>query len=207
MPSQKQIQIYDYLRAYIDRMGRPPTFDEIRIAKGLSTKSLVVYHLKALAAAGLIELTPNVARGIRVRHTAPQHITFSLPMRGYIRAGNTVASVELVDVDDVSEALELTRDLVPQVDGLYGLRVRGDSMRDALINDGDIVILQHQTVAKNGDMVAVRRTDRDEFTLKRFYRERGQVRLRPANPAYADIILPLGVVEVQGRVVAVIRQF
>jgi repressor LexA len=201
MPSQKQIEIYDYLRAYTDRMGRPPTLDEIRQAKGLSTKSLVVYHLKALASAGLIEHTPNVSRGIRVLAPEPKNVTFTLPIKGWIRAGLPVLT------DEVDDAIELTRDLVPQMEGLYGLRVRGDSMRDALINDGDIVVLQHQTVARNGDMVAVRLTDRDEFTLKRFYREARQVRLRPANPQYPDILARPAHVEVQGRVVAVIRQF
>src|SRR3990172_734353 len=201
MPSAKQLGIYDYIRAYADRTGRPPTLDEIRQAKGLSTKSLVVYHLKALAAAGLIEHTPNVSRGIRVLDPEPQNVTFSLPIKGWIRAGAPVLT------DSVEEAIELTRDLVPQLEGLYGLRVRGDSMRDALVNDGDIVVLQHQTVAKNGDMVAVRLTDRDEFTLKRFYREPGQVRLRPANPEFKDIVVRPSAVEVQGRVGAVIRQF
>ncbi len=202
MLSQKQVEIYDYIRAYTNRTGRPPTLDEIRQARGLSTKSLVVYHLRALTSAGLIEHTPNVSRGIRVlEQEAPEGVTFSIPIKGWIRAGQPVLTGE------VEEALELTRSLVPQVDGLYGLRVRGDSMRDALINDGDIIVLQHQTTAKNGDMVAVRLTDRDEFTLKRFYREPGQVRLRPANPQYADILVRPSAVEVQGRVVAVIRQF
>ena len=201
MPSQKQLEIYDHIRAYTNRTGRPPTLDEIRQARGLSTKSLVVYHLKALTAAGLIEHTPNVSRGIRVLEAELESITFTLPIEGYIRAGQAVLS------DAITDAIELTRDLVPQVEGLYGLRVRGDSMRDALVNDGDIVVLQHQSVARNGDMVAVRLTDRDEFTLKRFYREPGQVRLRPANPQYRDIIVHPSIVQVQGRVVAVIRQF
>jgi len=205
MPSQKQVEIYDYIRAHSNRTGRPPTLDEIRQARGLSTKSLVVYHLKALASAGLIEHTPNVSRGIRVLEAEPKSLTFSLPIKGYIRAGATVLSDELED--EVDDAIELTRDMVQQVEGLYGLRVRGDSMRDALVNDGDIVVLQHQTVAKNGDMVAVRRKDRNEFTLKRFYREPGQVRLRAANPTFEDIVLHPSLVEVQGRVVAVIRQF
>ena len=113
MPSQKQLEIYDYIKAYLARMGRPPTLDEIRQAKGLSTKSLVVYHLKALAAARLIEHTPNVSRGIRVLEPeAPQRLTFSLPIKGWIRAGGPVLTGE------VEDAVELTRDLVQQVEGL-----------------------------------------------------------------------------------------
>ena len=200
MPSETQMGIYQFIRAHTARAGRPPTMEEIRRAKGLSTKSLVVYHLKALVAAGLIEHTPNVSRGLRVVETRPV-TTFRLPIKGWIRAGVPVLT------DEVEEAVALTRDIVPQVEGLYGLRVRGDSMRDALVNDGDIVVLQHQTQARNGEMVAVRLTDRNEFTLKHFYRESGRVRLRAANPTYADIVVRPAAVEVQGRVVAVIRQF
>ena len=200
MPSEKQIEIFDFIRAHTARTGRPPTMEEIRCAKGLSSKSLVVHHLKALVAAGLIEHTPNVSRGLRVVESA-LGATFRLPIKGWIRAGVPVLT------DEVEEAVELTHDIVPQMAGLYGLRVRGDSMRDALVNDGDIVVLQHQTQARNGDMVAVRLTDRNEFTLKHFYREAGRVRLRAANPSYADIVVRPSAVEVQGRVVAVIRQF
>jgi len=200
MPSEKQMEIFDFIRAHTARTGRPPTMEEIRCAKRLSSKSLVVHHLKALVAAGLIEHTPNVSRGLRVVETA-LGATFRLPIKGWIRAGVPVLT------DEVEEAVELTRDIVPQINGLYGLRVRGDSMRDALVNDGDIVVLQHQTQARNGDMVAVRLTDRNEFTLKHFYREAGRVRLRAANPSYADIVVRPSAVEVQGRVVAVIRQF
>jgi repressor LexA len=200
MPSEKQLEIYEFVRGHSARTGRPPTLEEIRRAQGLSTKSLVAYHLKALESAGLIERTPQVSRGIRPIEPAPS-ATFRLPIKGWIRAGLPVLT------DQVEEAIELARDFAPQLDGLYGLRVRGDSMRDALVNDGDIVVLQHQTMARNGDMVAVRLTDRNEFTLKRFYREPGQVRLRAANPSYPDILARPSSVEVQGRVVAVIRQF
>jgi repressor LexA len=200
MTSKKQLEIYDFVRTHTARTGRPPTLEEIRRGRGISTKSLVSYHLKALASAGLIERTPQVSRGLRPVERVPRS-TFRLPIKGWIRAGLPVLT------DEVEEAIELTRDLVPQMEGLYGLRVRGDSMRDALVNDGDIVVLQHQTVARNGDMVAVRLIDRNEFTLKRFYREPGQVRLRAANPTYPDLLLRSSGVEVQGRVVAVIRQF
>jgi repressor LexA len=91
-------------------------------------------------------------------------------------------------------------------EGLYALRVKGDSMIDALVNDGDIVVLKHQLDARNGDMVAVRLLDRDETTLKRFYRENGHVRLQPANPTLHPIYVHPSQVEVQGQVVAIVRQ-
>ena len=194
----KQSAILDFLQSYTEANGRPPTHEDIRRQFGLSTKSLVAYHLKALETAGLIERTREVSRGIRLTHAAPR--TISLPVYGTIQAGPPVESAE------VEEAIELTRDIVSETDGLYGLRVRGDSMRDALVHDGDIVVLKHQREARNGEMVAVRIADRDQYTLKHFFRENGHVRLKAANPAYEDILLHPSVVEVQGRVVAVIRR-
>jgi repressor LexA len=107
---------------------------------------------------------------------------------------------------DPEDYIELTRDIVAEQEGLYALQVSGNSMIDALVNDGDVVILKQQNQARNGEMVAVWLCDRDETTLKRFYRENGHVRLQPANPRIPPIIVHPSVVQVQGRVVAVIRQ-
>ena len=109
-------------------------------------------------------------------------------------------------IDTASEALMLTSDIVPSAKGLFALRVRGDSMIDAMVNDGDLVVMQQQSFAQDGDMVAVRLIDRDETTLKHFYRERGRIRLQPANPLMGPIFTRPGNVEVQGKVVAVIRR-
>ena len=196
--SGKQRAILRYIRNHIQTKGRPPTYEEIRQALKLSTKSLVAHHLRALEAAGKIERTRDVSRGIRVTPHRPR--TMILPIYGTIQAGPPVES------DEVIEAIELTRDIVPEGDDLYGLRVHGDSMRDALVNDGDIVVLKHQREARNGDMVAIRLKDRGESTLKRFYRENGHVRLQAANPEYPDLFLHPSAVEIQGRVVAVIRR-
>ena len=177
--SGKQKAVLEYIRRQVSESGRPPTHEEIRRAIKLSTKSLVAYHLRALQVAGLIERTKAVSRGIRL--TSSPSRTILLPIFGTIRAGPPVMS------DEVEEAIELTRDIVSESDGLYGLRVRGDSMQDALVNEGDIVVLRHQREARNGDMVAIRLHDRGESTLKRFFREKGRVRLRAANPLYPDI--------------------
>ncbi len=107
---------------------------------------------------------------------------------------------------DPDDYIELTRDIIAERDGLYALQVIGNSMIDALVNDGDIVILKHQNQARNGEMVAVWLRDRDETTLKRFYQEKEHVRLQPANPTIPPLLVHPSVVEVQGRVVAVIRQ-
>jgi repressor LexA len=121
---------------------------------------------------------------------------------GYIAAGLPIA----VAGPDPDDYLELTRDIVAEQEGLYALQVKGNSMIDALVNDGDIVVLKHQKEAHNGEMVAVWLRDRDETTLKRFYRENRHVRLQPANPSMPPMIIDPSIVEVQGRVVAVIRR-
>ena len=111
-----------------------------------------------------------------------------------------------VITDAAAEALILTRDIVPEQADLYALKVRGTSMIDAMVNDGDIVVMKKQAVARDGDMVAVRLLDRDETTLKHFYHEAGRVRLQPANPTLRPIYAHPANCEIQGRVVAVIRQ-
>jgi repressor LexA len=198
--SQKQARLYGYIREHVQREGYPPTYDEICADLGYSTKSLVRHHLDALIAKGYLERKPGASRGLRLA-ARPQTHGFTLPVLGVIAAGIPTTS------DQVLEAVELTRDIVrDQGDGLYGLRVRGESMIDALIHDGDIVVMKHQQDARDGEMVAVRLKDRDEYTLKRFYRENGRIRLQPANPSFPALYAHPANVEVQGRVVAVIRQ-
>jgi repressor LexA len=196
--SKRQRAILQFIEEYVRENGYPPTYEEIRVAIEISTKSLVNHHLAALEAAGYLSRVPNTPRGIRLA----QNEIVRVPMMGQIAAGLPVSFGD----PDPDDYIELTRDIVTELDGLYALKVKGDSMIDALVNDGDIVVMQHETQARNGEMVAVRLTDRDETTLKRFYRENGHVRLQPANPAMPPIIVHPSVAEVQGRVVAVIRQ-
>jgi repressor LexA len=196
--SQQQSRILRFIEEFVEENGYPPTYEEIRVALGMSTKSLVYHHLDALEGAGYLSRMPNTPRGIRLA----QSKTFRVPRLGFIAAGLPI-SVADPDPDDY---LELTRDIVDEQEGLYALQVNGNSMIDALVNDGDTVILKHQNEADNGEMVAVWLSDRDETTLKRFYREKGHVRLQPANPSMPPLIVHPSIVEVQGRVVAVIRQ-
>ncbi len=196
--SERQQAILAFIETFVRENGYPPTYEEIRVALGISTKSLVNHHLEALEAAGCLSRVPNTPRSIRL--SRPE--TFRVPRLGHIAAGLPISFGD----SDPDDFIELTRDIVAEQDGLYALQVKGDSMIDALVNDGDVVIMKHQTEARNGEMVAVRLRDRDETTLKRFYRENGHVRLQPANPTMPPIIVPPTAVEVQGRVVAVIRQ-
>ena len=194
----KQEAILSYIEEFVTTHHYPPTYEEIRSGLGLSTKSLVDYHLTALEEAGFIRRERSTPRGLRLVHCE----SFVVPLVGSI--GASLPATFYTDI--ASEALLLTRDIVPEQDGLFALRVRGTSMIDAMVDDGDIVVIKKQFEARNGDMVAARLVDRDETTLKYFYAEPDHVRLQPANPTLEPILTQRGNVEIQGRVVAVIRR-
>jgi repressor LexA len=209
--SPRQQRLLDYIRDYRDENQYPPTYAEIQEALGFSSKSHVDYHLKALERKKYIERVPGASRGIRLLRAAgrPQNAyRRELPVYGYIGASELMWSAAQTDLPD--EVIIVTPDIVPEQGDLFGLRVRGDSMIDALVNDGDIVVVKpydgHRP--RNGEMVAVHLNSRDETTLKHFHWDRnGVVRLVPANPRYPIIEVQAEDVVVQGRVVAVIRQF
>jgi len=197
--SDKQREMLAFIEEFVDEHGYPPTYEEIRTGLRISTKSLVNYHLDVLENSGLLTRSPNTPRGIRL---SGENDTVHVPFRGWIAAGPPTEFVE----DNNREAIELTYDIVPNRDDLFALKVEGDSMIDALVHDGDIVVMQQQADAQNGEMVAVRLTDRNETTLKRYYRENGHVRLQPANPTMDALFVSPESVAVQGKVVAIIRQ-
>jgi len=197
--SPRQKRMLKFIKRYISIHSYPPTCAEIRAGLELKSTSMVHRELTALDKAGLLQRTPGVPRGLRL--SRPDNGVFSVPLLGAIAAGEPIGFG-----DPVYEALTLTSDIVRQQEGLFALRVKGDSMIDALVNDGDIVVLKHQQEARNGDMVAVRLLDRDETTLKHFFRENGHVRLQPANPTLEPIYIHPSQVQVQGRVVAIVRQ-
>jgi len=126
---------------------------------------------------------------------------------GVISAGTPIAAVGQQDNPFAGETLALTQDLVPRTSDVYALQVEGDSMIDALVYDGDWVIIQHQTTAQARDMVVAWIKDREETTLKYYFPEGRRVRLQPANPAYDPIYVPASQLEIQGKVVAVVRPF
>lgn len=196
--SKRQREIYDFITAFSSRKGYPPTHEEIRQGLKMSTKSLVNHHLKALEKKGLIHRERETPRGIKLRD-GPQ--SFRIPLLGHIAAGEPISFA-----DEDYEEIELTPDIVREQDGLYALRVKGDSMVEALINDGDIVVMRHQKVAETGETVAVWLKDRNETTLKKFYPEGEWVRLQPGDPRAKPICVRASNVEIQGKVMAVIRQ-
>jgi repressor LexA len=197
--SDKQNEMLAFIEGFVQENGYPPTYEEIRTGLNISSKSLVNYHLDVLENSGLLTRSPNTPRGIRLTGESD---TVLVPFMGRISAGPPTVFIQ----DENREAIELTYDIVPNGDNLFALKVEGDSMMDALVNDGDIVVMQQQAEARNGEMVAVRLTDRNETTLKRYYRENGHVRLQPANPTMDALFVSPESVAIQGKVVAIIRQ-
>jgi len=209
--SSRQERMLAFIREFLTENGYPPSIREIGKAVGISSTSVVNYNLNILEKKELIDRDRTVSRGIRllgegsVASRALERM-IRIPLLGRIAAGSPLP----VPGSDFSlfggETVELARGILPEQEDLYALQVRGDSMIDALINDGDIVVMKHQQQASNGDMVAVWLKDKEETTLKHFYLEGKNVRLQPANPTMQPIYVPAANVEVQGKVVMVIRQ-
>lgn len=209
--SERQQAILNFIRDFSIKSKYPPTVREIGQHVGISSTSVVSYNLSQLERKGLIERDPEKSRGIKLVGDSVildnTTSTVRVPVLGRIAAG------EPIPVPDTNfhilgeEAIELTRELLPpDLTNIYALQVRGNSMVDAMIGDGDIVVMQHKQEAANGELVAVWLKDREETTLKRFYVERGRVRLQPANPTMSPIYAQPESVEIQGKVVLVIRR-
>jgi repressor LexA len=207
--SERQQKILEFIRRFTLENEYPPTIREIGAAVGISSTSVVNYNLNILQREGHILRSKEVSRGIRLREglkeLASGHIV-KVPLLGRIAAGLPIPVPDSDFSPLAGESVELTRDIVKEEEGVYALEVRGDSMIDALINDGDIVVMKHQQEANNGDLVAVWLKDEKETTLKRFYHEGSRVRLQPANPTMEPIYVDASNVEVQGKVIVVIRQ-
>ena len=206
--SRRQESILKFIGNFVDENGYPPTIREIGTACSISSTSVVNYNLNKLERAGLLVRDREVSRGLRlVAGDGVSKNLFRVPLVGRIVASEPVpVPGSDFSIFGADESIELTRDMVDPSDDLFALQVKGDSMVDAMINDGDIVIMRPHHDVKNGDLVAVWLDDREETTLKRFYREGKRVRLQPANPTMGPIYIDdPKTVQVQGRVVAVLR--
>lgn len=210
--SERQRKILKFIEDFSGAHGYPPTIRQIGKEVDISSTSVVSYNLKKLAKEGFLDRQPEVSRGIRlsqeyqIRYAPPEGIRW-VPMLGRITAGEPleVPSGDIAYTDE-ADMIEVTRDLVADGDGVFALEIDGLSMVDAMVNDGDIVVIKRQETARNGEMVAVLLKDRGETTLKHFYREGSKVRLQPANPYMDPIIVDADNVEIQGRVLAVLRR-
>jgi len=158
---------------------------------------------------GYIRRHREVSRGIELVSRSPAPGTrLQVPIIGQIAAGEPipVPTDDTWDVTATSEALEVTKDLTRGREGVYALKVKGSSMVDALVNDGDFVLMEYVNSVENGEMAAIWLKAEKEATLKKFYAEPGQVRLQPANSQMEPMYVDPDNVEIQGRVIAVIRQ-
>lgn len=207
--SERQSKILSYLRTFTLDNGYPPTIREIGKAVGISSTSVVNYNLDALQRGGYIYRDRTVSRGIRLaeglEELANSVNLVKVPLLGRIAAGAPIQVPEGAYDSDI-DTIDLPTEMVSGDEDIYALKVQGTSMIDALINDGDIVVMRHTQTANNGDMVAAWLVEQEETTLKRFYQEGERVRLQPENQTMDPIYVPSDKVEVQGRVVAVIRQ-
>ncbi len=185
--TKRQEEILTYIKKYIVKHGYPPATREIGAAVGLSSPATVHVHLKHLADMGLIRKTNAKFRTIEVigenEYADVKEDIVKVPLLGKITAGSPIEAIE-----NPGEYFDLPVSLVPSKEEIFTLKVSGMSMINAGIYDGDIVIVQKQKMAKNGEIV-VAMTEENEVTLKRFYKEDGYIRLQPENDTMAPIIL------------------
>ena len=202
MLTGRQQEIWDFLVDYVDQHGYPPTVREIGEAVGLASPSTVHAHLANLERAGLLRRDPTKPRALelvgREREAAPAATIARLPLVSQIAAGGPLLADQ--NIEDHLAVPETLR-------GDFLLRVKGDSMVNAGILDGDIVVVQRRQDARNGEIVVALAGDdesADEATVKRFFRENGRVRLQPENDALEPIYAKH--VQILGRVTGVFRE-
>ena len=207
--SGRQQKIIDFIRRFFSNRNYPPTIREIVKGCGISSTSVADYNLDILEKKGLIRRHPGISRGIEM--IARSGITgdiLKVPVIGQIAAGEPipVPAPDTWDIAATSETMDIPEDLARGRSGIYALKVKGTSMIDALINDGDTVLMQYSNVVENGEMAAVWLRAEKEVTLKKVYREKDRIRLQPANSRMKPIYAEPDNIEVQGKVIAVIRQ-
>lgn len=208
MPPRRQ-RILGFLQEFYSENGIPPTVRDIQKACEISSTSVVDYNLEKLAQAGYINRRPDVARGIEILDQEGEPISNAprVHILGLIAAGSPIPALSMEESASSQEfdTVEVSPELQRQHGQLFALKVNGTSMIDALIDDGDVVIIKPTQVADNGEMVVAWLKDKEEATLKKFYSEGSQVRLQPANSTMKPIYSPAENVEVRGKVVYVIR--
>jgi repressor LexA len=203
--SPKQQSILSFIDSFLAEKGYPPSVREIVRGCHISSTSVVEYHLNILQKEGHIRRDSEVARGIELRRRSRALV--QVPIIGYIAAGEPVPTPTADTWSSVPiETLELPQELTRGKEKIYALRVKGTSMVDALINEGDLVLMQQVSTADDGDTVAVWLKAEREATLKRLYREKGHLRLQPANPQMQPIYTSPDNVDIQGKVICIIRQ-
>ena len=198
--TERQRRILQAIADFKAERGYPPSVREIGERVGLSSSSTIHAHLKALERRGLISRDPTKPRALRAgteAHDARVPETVVMPLLGKVAAGVPITAAENVEGEFVLPAA-----FVPRASNAFMLRVQGDSMIEAAILDGDLIVVRPQRTAETGEVVVAMLDG--EATVKRFYREKGRIRLQPENPTMAPIYA--SDVEIIGRVEAVVRR-
>jgi repressor LexA len=197
--TKRQRDIHDFLCRYHRQFGTAPTLAEVQSHFGLRTRAGVSFHLDALEQEGFIARQPNVARGIKILQGLLAEEEFELPLLGVVSAGQPIEAVL------TRETVAIPRDLYKP--HRFALCVRGDSMIEEQIIDGDIIIVEPSQTAKNGAKV-IALIDDTSATIKKFYLERNRVRLEPANPNYQPLLIaPPSRVKIQGILAGLVRRY
>lgn len=197
--TRRQREILDYLTEFIEHRGYSPSLEEIGRRFGLSSLATVHKHLTNLQEKGFIKRAWNRSRSVELVPTGGGVRALEIPLQGYVAAGDPIEAVVSPETVAVPESLAGARTT-------YALRVRGQSMIDEQIRDGDIVIVEDRKTAENGEMI-IALLDASEVTLKTFHRENGRIRLQPANPTMQPLVVDADRVQVQGVVVGLMRRY
>ena len=204
--TKRQREVYDFIHEFVQQHGYCPSFDEIGIGLGLSSLATVHKHISNLEKKGFLKRGFNRSRSIDLlpvrglpKRMPPKPPTeFSLPLLGRIAAGQPIEAVqqpETISLGDITRSKDV-----------FVLQVKGQSMRDEHIVDGDYVLVEKADTARDGEIV-VALVEGSDATLKRLYREGAQIRLQPSNSEMPPIIVPAKSVQVQGRVIGVLRKY
>lgn len=221
--STRQQNILRFIDRHLKRNGYPPTIRQIGEATAIGSTSVVNYNLNKLVEAGFLERAAGTSRGLRITREIPGGITEAYKGKPVLSALDTLAVAHLGRISagipievpqditsrfDEESAVLVTEDLVGRVDPkeIFALTVKGDSMIDAMIQDGDTVILRAARTAHNGEMVAAWLPEREETTLKYFYHEGHRIRLQPAHPMMEPIYVEPANCQIHGKVLAVLRR-
>lgn len=203
--TKRQRQVYDFISEFVQKQGYSPSFDEIGQGLGLSSLATVHKHISNLEKKGLLTRDYNRSRSIdllapkgRLKQAMAVNTTMVLPLLGRIAAGQPIEAVENPETISLADFVRSKE--------VFVLEVRGDSMQDEHILSGDYVLIEKSKTAHNGEIV-VALVENSDATLKRFYREGNNIRLQPSNSAMKPIIVPAASVQIQGRVIGVLRKY
>jgi repressor LexA len=203
--TRRQREVYDFISDFVQKQGYSPSFDEIGQGLGLSSLATVHKHISNLEKKGLLTRDYNRSRSIdliapkgRLKQAMAVNTTMVLPLLGRIAAGQPIEAVENPETISLADFVRSKE--------VFVLEVRGDSMQDEHILSGDYVLVEKSKTAHNGEIV-VALIDATDATLKRFYREGDNIRLQPSNKSMQPIMVPAASVQIQGRVIGVLRKY